>query len=342
MEPCGKCLSCRQALAHEHPDVLFVSKPEDRAFIPVDCFIGPKEARRQIGLCSELAQKPVYQKRKIAIIDDADYLNIEGANSLLKTLEEPPGNSILILIGTSATRQLPTIRSRCQIVRFSPLSVEIVERILNEKRNAELRAVAEVSTALAEKKKGKAAGPPLKTSSAQILPQELIPKIAACADGSIQNAMALANENFWNFRSDFLKKLARGIHERQTIYAELEEQINSVGKTPALRRARLRIILEIAADFFRRLAFYLSGAVPADAISENDWLSLLEEAKVAWPFNAEGAANAALRTVDYLELVQRNVYQPLILDSWLDELIQIFGGDPAPLQIAPWALNPNP
>jgi len=59
--------------------------------------------------------------RKVAIIDDADHLNEEGANCLLKTLEEPPPCSVLILIGTSADKQLPTIRSRCQTIRFSPL-----------------------------------------------------------------------------------------------------------------------------------------------------------------------------------------------------------------------------
>ena len=59
--------------------------------------------------------------RKIAMIDDADYLNAEGANALLKTLEEPPPRSVLILIGTSPAKQLPTIRSRCQLIRFQPL-----------------------------------------------------------------------------------------------------------------------------------------------------------------------------------------------------------------------------
>ena len=56
--------------------------------------------------------------RRIAIIDDADLLNDAGANCLLKTLEEPPPHSVLILIGTSPARQLPTIRSRCQLIRF--------------------------------------------------------------------------------------------------------------------------------------------------------------------------------------------------------------------------------
>ncbi len=62
--------------------------------------------------------------RKIAVIDDADYLNAEGANALLKHLEEPPPRSVLILIGTSPAKQLPTIRSRCQLIRFQPLDAE--------------------------------------------------------------------------------------------------------------------------------------------------------------------------------------------------------------------------
>ena len=68
--------------------------------------------------------------RKIAVVDDADFFNAEGANCLLKTLEEPPPRSVLILIGTSPARQLPTIRSRCQLIRFDPLPAEIVAELL--------------------------------------------------------------------------------------------------------------------------------------------------------------------------------------------------------------------
>ncbi len=64
------------------------------------------------------------------MIDDADYLNAEGANALLKTLEEPPPRSVLILIGTSPAKQLPTIRSRCQLIRFRPLPIETVAELL--------------------------------------------------------------------------------------------------------------------------------------------------------------------------------------------------------------------
>jgi len=133
LDPCGECPSCRQVLAGSHPDVQIVAKPADKAFIPVELLIGDKEHRMREGLCYSISLKPYSGRRKIAIIDDADYFNKEGANCLLKTLEEPPPKSILILIGTSEQRQLPTIRSRCQIVRFSPLAETEVAEILVER-----------------------------------------------------------------------------------------------------------------------------------------------------------------------------------------------------------------
>src|SRR5262245_11636097 len=133
LDPCGECPSCHQVLSLNHPDVDLVSKPADKAFIPLEQLIGDAEHRMREGLCYNIALKPYSGRRKVAIIDDADYLNKEGANCLLKTLEEPPPQSLLILIGTSEQRQLPTIRSRCQIVRFAPLSEADVAELLVER-----------------------------------------------------------------------------------------------------------------------------------------------------------------------------------------------------------------
>lgn len=127
---CGYCPSCQQIAAGTHPDLIVVQKPEDKAYIPIELLIGPRENRNREGLCHDLSLKPSQGGRRVAILDDADHLNIEGANSLLKTLEEPPPRSLLFLIGTSEQRQLPTIRSRCQIVRFQPLPIEVVESLL--------------------------------------------------------------------------------------------------------------------------------------------------------------------------------------------------------------------
>lgn len=120
LAPCGRCPACSQVAADTHPDLVQVRKPEDRAFIPLDLLIGPPEARMQSGFCRDIRLRPFQGGGKVAILHDADHLNEEGANSLLKTLEEPPPSTVIFLIGTSEQRQLPTIRSRSQIVRLQP------------------------------------------------------------------------------------------------------------------------------------------------------------------------------------------------------------------------------
>ena len=70
--------------------------------------------------------------RRVAIVDDADDLNDEASNAFLKTLEEPPPGSVLILIGTSAEVQLDTIVSRCRVVRFDPLPDHELAELLIE------------------------------------------------------------------------------------------------------------------------------------------------------------------------------------------------------------------
>jgi len=142
MDPCGECPACVQVAAATHPDLELVAKPKDKSFLPLELLIGDKEHRMRRGLCHGIALKPFMGGRKIAIIDDADYLNEEGANSLLKTLEEPPPRSVLILIGTSPAKQLPTIRSRCQLIRFRPLDAQIVTRLLVEHGSVETEAEA--------------------------------------------------------------------------------------------------------------------------------------------------------------------------------------------------------
>ncbi|MCG8650066.1 MAG: AAA family ATPase, partial [Pirellulales bacterium] len=132
MQPCGTCQACIQVDAQTHPDLLRVAKPEDKSFIPLESLIGPPETRMQEGFCRDVRLKPIRGGRKIAIIEDADYLNEEGANCLLKTLEEPPAGALIFLIGTSEQRQLPTIRSRCQTIRFQSPAGEVAARFLRQ------------------------------------------------------------------------------------------------------------------------------------------------------------------------------------------------------------------
>src|ERR1700722_353926 len=166
LAPCGTCDSCVQTLAGTHPDLHVVAKPTDRAAIPVSAFIGDDQHRMREGLCHQIALKPFMGGRRVAIIEDADYLNEEGANALLKTLEEPPPRSVLILIATNVERQLPTIRSRAQIVRFAPLDDEVVARLLTRNSNATSDEAA---------------------------------RLASFAEGSIERAQEMADPELWTF-----------------------------------------------------------------------------------------------------------------------------------------------
>jgi len=127
---CGECAGCKQVAAGTHPDLIVITFPEGKSELPIELFLGPPERRGKAGLCYELSLKPMAGRRKVAIIDEADKFNDEGANALLKTLEEPPPHSLLVLIATTPDVLLPTIRSRCQVLRFSPLGEDEVKQLL--------------------------------------------------------------------------------------------------------------------------------------------------------------------------------------------------------------------
>src|ERR1051326_5932116 len=120
---CDTCPDCKQVEAGSHPDLYVASRPPDTLEFPI-------ELMQQV--CQNFRLKSARGCGKFAIIDDADDLNEESANCFLKTLEEPPPRSMLILIGTAPERQLATIVSRCQVVRFAPLREEQVMAILGQ------------------------------------------------------------------------------------------------------------------------------------------------------------------------------------------------------------------
>lgn len=130
VEACGTCNNCRQMLAKSHPDVFIVGCPPGKKSIPIATIVGSDERRGREGLCHDLALRPMSARRRIAVIDDAHLLNVESANALLKTLEEPPRDSLLILVANDFEALLPTIRSRCQPIRFGPLSNSDVVELL--------------------------------------------------------------------------------------------------------------------------------------------------------------------------------------------------------------------
>ncbi len=120
-EACDACPSCRLVDRGAHPDVLAVG-PEGRSLKIAQV----REVERHVALT------PYAGRRKVAILDAAEAMTEEAANAFLKTLEEPPGEAALVLVSAAPTGLRPTIRSRCQEVRFGPLPEDVVVALLAE------------------------------------------------------------------------------------------------------------------------------------------------------------------------------------------------------------------
>jgi len=108
-KPCEICLSCKKINSQIHPDVFFVEPKGPSSFIGIDQI---REVIQKANL------KPYEGKSKVFIINNAHSMNVQASNAFLKTLEEPPENTIFILISRSKELLLSTIVSRCHIIRF--------------------------------------------------------------------------------------------------------------------------------------------------------------------------------------------------------------------------------
>ena len=116
---CQQCLSCKKTIAGNHPDFA-ITRP-DGSNIKID----------QIrSIQSQIVFRPLEGKRKVYLLTEVEKMNLEAANCLLKTLEEPPAESTLILVANNMDALLPTIRSRCQILSFQPMEVRDLAKIL--------------------------------------------------------------------------------------------------------------------------------------------------------------------------------------------------------------------
>ena len=141
-EGCGECSACVRVPRRSHPDVTWVMPQEEmiaRGLASRTEFSNTpsREIRvEQIRMLQErLALRPLEGPRKVAIIAPADRMNAQSQNALLKTLEEPPSGTVLMLTASSPELLLATIRSRCAKITFGPLPLEfIADKVLSERR----------------------------------------------------------------------------------------------------------------------------------------------------------------------------------------------------------------
>ncbi len=232
-QPCGKCKSCVLMNAGNHPDYHVVY----RQLIRLE-----KEKSKAIDLSVDVIRdylvapsnlKANMNRGKVFVVEEADLMNAAAQNSMLKTLEEPAGRTLIILLTDQPHALLPTIRSRCQIVRFAPLDPKVVEREL-AKRKIDKSTAVEASS-LAEGSLGVA----LKWIEDDVVAsaRELIKRLDAILQGKAAADLA-----------DWFKKAADAYAEKQL------ERDKLASKDQATREA-LALYLKIASNHFRaRLA----------------------------------------------------------------------------------------
>lgn len=136
---CGDCRGCRLVAAGSHPDMRVIGLDADSRVVKVDAVR---------GLTEFVHLKSQYGGRRLGLIQTADQMNINAANSLLKILEEPPEGTVLILVADRPTRLPATVRSRCQRIEFlvpatdQAISWLVRERGMDEERAGRLLALA--------------------------------------------------------------------------------------------------------------------------------------------------------------------------------------------------------
>ncbi len=223
LNPCGQCPGCVQVAGFTHPDFIETGTPPDKHELPISVI-------RE--LCDQFALKPSRGGYKVALLDDADDLNAESSNAFLKTLEEPPPGSVLILLGTAAELQLETIVSRCQVVRFDPL------------------ASSEIATLLIEQ--GIATD------------QDDAARLAAMSEGSVSRAIGLADAELERLRRSLIDEVA-GEHgfNPPDLTHRLQANIKLAGKESADQRRRASLLIgELAPSFEASCGKRLASPLP--------------------------------------------------------------------------------
>lgn len=247
LSACGECSGCRQVLSGTHPDLMQIALPEGKSELPIDLFVGSADKRGREGLCHELSLSPMLGGHRIAIIDDADKMNIASGNSLLKTLEEPGPGAVLILIAIDPDQVIQTIRSRCQSVYFGTLEPADISAVL-QMQGVE-SSEAEISQAVQR------------------------------ANGSVGKAMRWLqhSEEQGNIDADAIAKaLDRGPFRAGDLAAAGEAILNQYKSDPLSQRGAAKGIIESCLSWFHQSLTKSSNEGETNSLQQDAWAEAME------------------------------------------------------------------
>jgi len=276
---CGGCTSCALVDADTHPDLTLACRPEDKHEFPVE---------QMRALLANFALKPARSRGRIVIIDQADDFNEESSNAFLKTLEEPPPGSLLILISFNAERQLPTIVSRCQVVRFRPLADELVREILQHHQ----------------------------------VEEHLMDRLVRLAGGSPGRALALSDPQLWGFREQLLQGLLHKPLDTSELGRNWLAFVEQAGKESAPQRQRARALVGLLVDVLADALRVQQGARPVRTGPEDAKLVQAFAGRLDHE-SLMALIERGMETEDHLE---RRVQLVLALEAFLDAAAQRLGG----------------
>ncbi len=306
---CGKCEDCRALAAGMHPDWHLIYRqlnrrhPEPQVRKRKAMDLGVDVIRHFV--IDKVGLTPARSRAKVFVIREADRFTPQAQNALLKTLEEPPGTTFLILLVSSTDRLFSTTLSRCQVVPFNALPLNFVRDQLVELRTD--------------------------------LPNEQIEWYASSSDGSIGLALGRIDDNLYELNGRLIEGLARlstaggdgmvksWMEEAQAQGDRCKKRDPDMTDTEAARSG-LKSVIHLAASWYADLLRLTSGN--ADSLVNVPWRSLIEQA--AGAIDPERAASSINRLALAEQQLNLNANTQLCVEVLLSDLRGI--GADAPTQ----------
>jgi DNA polymerase III subunit delta' len=291
LDACGDCPSCRMMLAGTHPDFLSVGCPEGKSELPIELLVGSRENRGNEGLCHDLSLRPMVGRRRVAMIDDADRMSTESANALLKTLEEPPAYAVIVLIAADPSKILPTIRSRCQTVRFRPLEAAQVAQLIVDLQWCE---------------------DPKEANEA-----------AELSGGSLAVAQQLLNPQLRALRDALMDGLGRPTFRPFTVAQAVLAALDALGGDSQQQRTNAQVVVRFLVDFFQSTLRDWCTVTTAGPAKSAEAAQFLQRFAANDADAAETIGAAIERCVLAEEQLASNVAIPLCLEALFSDLATI-------------------